>query len=147
MIGFTGEVWRIVFTADAARAAAPVPSPEGRFHHSGQPAIYTSLTQEGCGVAIRRYLRGDDVPRVIVPLHIKATRLVDLTEAGAAPSVVWQDVRAAGQPAPTWTLSDAARAQDAQGMFYRSRSRPDLTHLVLFDLAVVTKVGTARPWQ
>lgn len=147
MIAHQGTVWRILNADAANRAAECVASPEGRFHHDGQAAIYTSLTPEGCGVAIRRYLLPDGPPRVIVPLVIAATALADLREAGPAPSVVWQDLRAAGQDAPTWALSDTARDGGAQGLLYRSRSRPDLHHLVIFDPAVITTIGPPQPWN
>ncbi len=147
MIPFEGTVWRIMFASDAERATHPVGSPEGRFHHDGQPAIYTSLAPEGCGVAIRRYLRRDDPPRIIVPLTIQAERISDLTAEGAAPSIVWQDLRKAGEAAPTWALSDAARAAGAQGLLYRSRSRPDLIHLTLFDRDVIQSKGTPEVWH
>ncbi|UWQ15806.1 RES family NAD+ phosphorylase [Aliiroseovarius sp. M344] len=110
----------------------PVRSPEGRFHHSGQTAIYTSLSVEGCGVAIKRYLTSEGAPRHIVPLKVELESVVDIRGQSEA-AVVWQDFRAIGQPAPTWDHSDHARADGAQGLMYSSRSRPDLTHLVLFD--------------
>lgn len=122
---------------------AAVQSPEGRFHHNGQTAIYGSLTPEGCAVAIRRYLRADDPSRIVVPLQIKAHAVLNMT-GNPALSVVWQDIRAAGQDAPTWLFSDAARAAGAQGLLYSSRSRPDLTHLVLFDPGVIRCAGPAQ---
>lgn len=146
MIPWRGTAWRLIDAAAVTRAALPVLSPEGRFHHDGQPAIYTSLTPEGCGIAIRRYLRPGDPPRVLVPLTVAADRLADLRGAGSAPSVVWQDIRASGAPAPTWTLSDSARDRGAQGLLYRSRSRPDLVHLVLFDPAAIRAVGPEEAW-
>lgn len=130
MIPFHGRVWRII--PEGSGPLAPAGSPEGRFHHAGQRAIYTSLTPEGTAVAIRRYLRADDGPRVIAALEVRADRLEDLRGRPDV-SVVWQDTRAAGHMSPTWAWSDAARAKGAQGMLYSSRSRPDLTHLVLFD--------------
>lgn len=129
MTSFTGSAYRLVFTDQDA--LLPVRSPEGRFHHSGQFAIYTSLTPEGCGVAIKRYLGDNEAPRHIVPLWVTLDRVADLRGQTAA-SVVWQDDRARGQIPSTWRLSDAARADGAQGMLYSSRSRPDLTHLVVF---------------
>lgn len=142
MIPFTGTVYRVVFTDQDA--TAPVRSPEGRFHHSGQNAIYTSLTPEGCRVAIKRYLTTDDASRHIVPLDIAFDRLADLRGTPAA-SMVWQDERARGEPASTWALSDQARQSGAQGMLYSSRSRPDLTHLVLFDIGPAAVQYTASP--
>ncbi|MCK0137815.1 RES family NAD+ phosphorylase [Aliiroseovarius sp. F47248L] len=132
MISYTGSVYRLIFTDQ--NATLPVQSPEGRFHHSGQMAIYTSLSPEGCGVAIKRYLTPDDAPRHIVPLEVTLERVVDIRGPSAA-SAVWQDSRAAGHPAPTWAFSDQAREDDAQALMYSSRSRPDLTHLTLFTTA------------
>ncbi len=123
---------------------APAAAPEGRFHHSGQPAIYTSLTPEGTEVAMRRYRQPEEPERAIVPLTLRAERLTDLRGQAAA-SLVWQDERAAGRPAPTWALSDAARAEGAQGLLYSSRSRPDLTHLVLFDLSPEVLLSAGAP--
>ncbi len=63
--------------------------------------------------------------------------------------MVWQDIRATGAAAPTWVFSDAARAAGAQGLLYSSRSRPELSHLVMFDLSgdAVQALGPTRPWQ
>ena len=137
---FQGSVFRAVFAG--ADPTAPATGPVGRFHHSGQFAIYTSLTPEGCAVAIARYLRPDDPPRVVVPLQVQAARLADLRGRPEV-SVVWQDGWADGVPSPTWAVSDAVRAAGAEGMLYSSRSRPDLSHMVLFDPAVI--LGQSRP--
>ncbi|MBL9048320.1 MAG: RES family NAD+ phosphorylase, partial [Tabrizicola sp.] len=107
-------------------------------------ALYTSLTVEGTQVAMKRYLGSDDPQRHVVPLTIRALRLAD-QRGNTAASVVWQDIHAAGATPPTWAHSDNARAMGAQGMLYSSRSRSDLTHLVLFDLSVIKAVGTAVP--
>lgn len=116
------------------------PSVEDRFHHDGQSAIYTSLSPEGCGVAIRRYVGPDDAPREIAQIKVTAQRILDLRDSnlpgdlGVDPSMVWQDIRATGRRSPTWKLSDTTRTAGAQGMLYASRSQPHLTHLVLFGL-------------
>lgn len=78
-------------------------------------------------------------------MQIDATLLADLRGNPDA-SAVWQDIRVNGANAPTWVYSDAARASGAQGILYSSRSRPDLTHVVLFDLSVVSSVGQAIPF-
>jgi hypothetical protein len=136
MIPLARRVWRILpLGAPPLRA---VQSPEGRFHHSGQTALYTSLTPEGTVVAIRRYMMPEDPPRQIVPLELSASRVMDIRGQATA-SVIWQDLRAQGKASPTWEISDKARREGAQGMLYSSRSRPDLTHLVVFDLTVLTE--------
>ncbi|KEO51613.1 RES family NAD+ phosphorylase [Thioclava pacifica] len=151
MIPFHGTVWRILFADRAEDALEPARHPEGRFHHSGQAALYASLSAEGAAVALRRYVRAADPPRVIVPLRIDTARMVDLrgTPDQAAASVVWQGGRKAGAPSPTWVFSDRARSDGAQGLIYASRSRPELSHLVLFEIPrdTVAQAGAAIPWQ
>lgn len=136
---FTDTVYRLI--PAGADPLAPAPSDEGRFHHHGQRALYYSLTEEGCAVAMRRYLKPGDAPREIAAIKVSAKRILDLRdpkglaqERGINPSMVWQDIRAKGKRAPTWNLSDTARTALADGMLYASRSRPDLTHLVLFGV-------------
>ncbi|WP_245744777.1 RES family NAD+ phosphorylase [Aliiroseovarius sediminilitoris] len=89
----------------------------------------------------------DDAPRHIVPLDVTLDRVADIRGQSAA-SAVWQDKRAAGHPAPTWAFSDHARADGAQALMYSSRSRPELTHLVLFDTrpALVRIAGSPIPF-
>jgi len=147
---FKGLVWRIMFADRKQHACDPVPSPVGRFHHSGQVALYTSCSEDGARVAIKRYLKSDDPARIIIPLQINAARVYDITKTdlSSRASVVWQDCFAKGEPAPTWEYSDAARDAGAQGMLYASRSRPDLTHFVLFDVSsgVIAQAGDAKDW-
>jgi RES domain-containing protein len=143
MIGYSGLAWRILWRGQ--NALAPVQNPEGRFHHAGQPAVYTSLTEAGCATAIARYLAPNDGPREIACLQINAERIFDLRHEPAA-RMVWQDLRATGAPSPTWAFSDAARAEAAQGMLYASRSHPHLTHLVLFDPQVILRETLRKTW-
>ena len=139
-----------MFADQAEHTCEPVGSPFGRFHHNEQVALYTSCTEEGARVAIKRYLVSDDPERMIVPLHIDATRVYDIrqTDCSNRASMVWQDCVEKGEPAPTWQFSDAARKAGAQGMLYASRSRPDLTHLVLFDISngIVTQADGVKAW-
>jgi len=140
-----------MFAHQTSQVCKPVSSPVGRFHHDSQLALYTSCTEEGAKVAIQRYLHADDPDRIIVSLEINVDRIFDLrkTDHSKSASVVWQDVFARGEHSPTWKYSDAAREAGAQGMLYSSRSRPELTHLVLFDFSeeVVKQVGVCRAWK
>lgn len=148
MIPFAGTLWRILAKENAHRPLAP----EGRFHHTGQTAIYTSLTAQGAGVAIQRYLKVDNRPKVIVPLLVKAAKILDMrrtAEDVLASTMVWQDVRATGAPAPTWMISDAARKSGAQGILYQSRTRPEFSHLMLFgipDPGSLTPDAAPKDW-
>ncbi|WP_143009316.1 RES family NAD+ phosphorylase [Pelagibacterium luteolum] len=139
LVGFSGPVWRLIPATAAATPAMPATAIEGRFHHSGQTAAYASLSVEGTAVAIKRYLN-DGVSRVLVPMWLEAPFISDQRENPEA-SIVWQDARACGEVAPTWAVSDRARAIGALAMLYSSRSRPDLTHVVVFDPACLTYVG------
>ena len=141
MIAFRGTVWRIVFSNQTDIPLASARAPQGRFHHSGQKAVYTSLTQDGARIAIQRYLSPNDPPRVIIPIAVGLTRVRDLRNQPNA-SVIWQDIVKMGQTSPTWGFSDQARAEGAQAILYSSRSRPDLSHLMLID---TSKLHAGKP--
>ncbi|WP_170783825.1 RES family NAD+ phosphorylase [Ruegeria lacuscaerulensis] len=144
MLEFSGPVWRILFLSQCDAPLAPAKAPEGRFHFAGQTALYASLSAEGAAVAIRRYVGKDDPPRVLQQARITKARLVDLRGQRTA-SVVWQEM---DRPSPTWQFSEAARAQGADGLIYSSRSRPDLSHLVLFKISadVIHVDAPATAW-
>jgi hypothetical protein len=129
---FAGIIWRAAFDGQSPLIAAS--APEGRFLHSGQAALYASLTPEGCRVAIWRYVAPDDPPRLIHPLHLMVERVIDISGRPDL-SIIWQDLRESG-PSPTWAISDRLRTEGWQAMLYSSRSRPDLTHIVVFDVAI-----------
>jgi len=139
LIQFRGPVWRLLPKSIVDTPGIPASAPEGRFHHSGQIAAYASLSAEGAGVAIQRYL-ADGAERMLVPMWLAAERVADIRGNGEA-SVVWQDIRRAGKPSPTWVFSDGARQAGAQAMLYSSRSRPDLSHVVVFEPDCLSYVG------
>jgi hypothetical protein len=125
--------------AGISTPASPAKAPEGRFHHSGQTAVYASLSAEGARIAIQRYLT-DGITRGIIPMWLNAPLVAD-ARGNADASVIWQDFRAGGDLSPTWAIADAARADGAQAMLYSSRSRPDLSHVVVFDPSCLDVIG------
>jgi hypothetical protein len=139
LIAFDGPVWRLLTEQFVSSPAAPAAAPEGRFHHSGQIAAYASLSAEGAEVAIKRYLT-DNRKRMLVPMWLKAEAVADV-RGDVNASVVWQDQRQSGIIASTWAISDLARQEGAQALLYSSRSRPELSHVVVFDPACLTFVG------
>lgn len=157
---YDGPLYRIVFASRVGQVLDPVISPEARFHHSEQTALYASPLPASAAVAIDVYLRPDDPPRVIQPLHLTSDRLIDLRDPAtcaavgidpAWPSVEWRAQRDAGQPATSWRASDAARAAGADGMIYHSRRDPSRWHMVLFDWGTapqtrLTRTGPAETW-
>lgn len=152
--------FRMKFTHEADRVLEPATSPEGRFHHSGQAALYLSETPDGTIIASKRYVRPDDPARSIFALSVDARRVLDLRDRAATEhfqvntadrTAQWQDDRAKGLPARTWTISDRVRNLGLDGMFYASRSTPSLNHLVLFrwndaDGPTVTETGERTDW-
>ena len=142
---FNGPVWRLLPERRAKTPSIPAQAPECRFHHSGQVAAYASLSVEGVEVALRRYL-GDGVKRVLVPMWLASNQVVD-ERGNPKASVVWQDIRAAGSPSPTWLFSDAARDAGADAMLYSSRSRPELSHVVVFDTACLFYIGPTTTFE
>ncbi|MEX0307101.1 MAG: RES family NAD+ phosphorylase [Ruegeria sp.] len=144
---FSGPVWRILFRCQLGDPLSPARALEGRFHHSGQFALYASLSAEGAGIAIQRYVSLNDPPRVIQQFQISKAQMLDLRGRADA-SIVWQNLRDAGALSPTWQYSDEARAIGADGLLYSSRSRPELSHLVLFNArpALIQPANTPCDW-
>lgn len=138
-------VWRLLVTSVVATPSAPAKAPHGRFHHSGQVAAYASLSAEGASVAIKRYL-GDNVERKLVAMRLRAVRVADVRGDPDA-SVVWQHMQGNGSRPTTWAFSDAARQRGAQAMLYSSRSRPDLSHVVVFEPNCLIYVGPITPFD
>ncbi|MGR3463733.1 RES family NAD+ phosphorylase [Limimaricola sp.] len=151
---FAGRLWRIC--AAGADPLAIVASPEGRFHHDGQPALYASLSLEGAGVALVNYVTPDDPPRLAWPLDLAVTALADLRCArvcaglGIDPDDLvarWAMDRSAGRPARSWRASDRLRDLGAAGAIYPSRKSPEHAHLVLFAATGLRRAGPPRLWR
>ena len=156
----SGRFYRILFAADQSRLLQGAITPEGRFHHSGQAALYMSPTPEAAKIVVATYLSDGDPPRIIAPLKVTNARVLDLRRGdvlahlgltGAEPSVLWQPQRAMGLPATSWAASDAVRGAGADGMIYTSRKDPARWHLVLFHwntgAAIVQEDGPAQPFH
>jgi RES domain-containing protein len=141
MTPVAGQFWRSVFAADVAIVLNGARSPEGRYHHNAQPALYLSPSPEYSRIAIDAYLRPGDAPRVIVPFDLTGANLADLRAPdvqrvlglnGAESGTLWQPERKAGRPATSWIASDAARDAGADGIIYAARSDAMRWHIVLF---------------
>ena len=137
----SGTFFRIVYAEHATDSLQGARSPEGRFHHDGEPALYMSSRPDWALKAVEAYLRPGDPPRVTVPLALGPARIVDLGDAAlcdrlgidaAHAAIPWQPQRARGEAPHTWRPADASRRAGADGMIYTARSAPDRWHLVLF---------------
>lgn len=138
----SGLYYRIVPASRAHLALDPAVSPEGRFHHDGQPALYASSRPDWAEHAIKAYVRSEDPPRLICEIEVRCDRVLDLRDArqcadwGVDPHLAampWLPERRGGHFASTWRVSDLARQRGADGMVYTARSAPDRWHLVLFN--------------
>ena len=152
--------YRIVYEEFADQVLNGVISPEGRFHHSGQPALYLSPSVVSAGYAVISYVSDNDPPRVSVPLQLNNARLLDVRDPETcealqicpkAADTLWRPQRAAGDPATTWQTSDAVRNSGANGMIYSSRRQPDRWHVVLFrwndETGTALEIyGEPKPW-
>lgn len=137
----SGTFYRILFEADQHLVLTGAKSPEGRFHHSGLPALYLSPRADWAALAIDTYRRPGDPRRLAVPLHVEQAKIVDLRNADHCANlsiqrldaaVPWRPQRQRGQRADSWRPADIVRSSDADGMIYTARSAPDRWHLVLF---------------
>ena len=159
--GIDGIFYRAVFADHAEQLLSGAISPEGRFHHDGQAALYLSSRVDWVAKAIAAYLRPDDPPRVVGAVTVTGARVVDLRRQAHCAAwgidardaaVPWLPERGRGDMATSWRVSDAVRAGGADGMIYTARSRPDRWHLVLFRWngaggPVLRQVGPLLPFQ
>jgi hypothetical protein len=51
-VNFSGSVWRIIWANQPKQVLSAARVPEGRFHRSGQKALYAALIAHGAGVAL-----------------------------------------------------------------------------------------------
>ena len=157
----TGSFFRMKFLAEVGDILGPARAPFGRSHQPGQKTLYLSGSPEGTVIASRIYMKPDDPPRAIFPLHVEGARILDLRNLDAARhydidprlrTLNWQDYLNRGEHSPTWTISDRIRALGLDGMIYASRSDPENTHhLTLFrwnepDAPKVRQNGAPIPW-
>jgi RES domain-containing protein len=137
----SGTFYRIVRPGEEQRVLDGASSIEGRFHHSGQRALYMSPSAEDAGHAFARFVRAGDPPGVAVELVLSGAKVADLRNRhhckalGIDPhdaAIDWIPQRNAGQPARSWRPADAVRSAGADGMIYTARSNPERWHAVLF---------------
>lgn len=150
-----GLFYRIVPQERVALVLDPAISPEGRFHHDGQPTLYVSPRPDWAEHAIKAYVRDDDPPRAICELDIGQANVLDLRDLdqcaawGADASlaaVPWVPERARGFAASSWRIADLARNNGADGMIYTARSEPSRWHLVLFNWSRAKATGKTLPY-
>jgi RES domain-containing protein len=137
-----GQFWRVVFASQVADVLQGAHSPEGRYHHSGQSALYISPSPDYARIAVDAYLKAGDPDRVIVPLTLATAHLLDVRDPavqrqlglnGTEANTLWQPERAKGLSATSWIASDAVRNTGADGMIYGARSDATRWHIVLFQ--------------
>ena len=78
MVPLSGTFYRIVFEKYLDSALNGVLSPEGRFHHDGEPAFCCSPTAQAASIAIDRYVGANDDARVLCELTVTGTQVCDI---------------------------------------------------------------------
>jgi RES domain-containing protein len=136
----------------------------GRWNRKGCSALYLAADAV---TAVAEYYQGLPKPGTLVPYHVDALRVVDLTNAAAGPC----DIRVAealaanwkamafldGKTPPSWALADDLVAARADGALVPSVQNPGSRNLVLWRwrdrdqegegavLAVLDPDNTLRP--
>ncbi|MBM7066770.1 RES family NAD+ phosphorylase [Actibacterium sp. 188UL27-1] len=111
--------------------------PPARFNRSGQDALYLSCDETSAKAALRKYIRKDDPPRVLVTYAVERCWVVDLRHPETADLYEqarqpWKAVLDAGETPASWEAADRIRAEDHSGLIDPSRQSPGLWHLTLF---------------
>ena len=152
-----GTFVKIAYAADVdiilARGMAS--RPPARFNRPGEDALYLSREEAGARVALRRYVKPGDPPRVILDFDIAPCALFDLRlpeNAGIYEHArqPWQEALDVGQTPETWRAADHAKALGHAGLIDPSRGQPGLWHITLFrwnapNAPTVRQIGPPRP--
>lgn len=156
-----GRFYRIVFADHQDQVLNGVRSPFGRYHHDGQAAFYASPRPGWAAKAVDAYLEKGEPKRVIVPLRLNASRIVDIRDlqqcemlgiSEAQANTPWADQHESGERATSWGASDAIRDCGADGMIYTGRNKMGRWHVVLFNWnngggTTVTPDGPSIPFE
>lgn len=112
----------------------------GRWNRKGCAALYLAADAV---TAVAEYYQGLPKPGTLVPYHVNALRIADLTNAAAGPN----DTRVAealvanwkvtafldGKTPPSWALADDLIAAGAEGALVPSVQNPGGRNLVLWQ--------------
>lgn len=138
----SGRFYRAVLADRLDRVLDPPDaSSAGRYHRHGQPALYTSPTQEWAIIAVSGYMREDGLPRVVVPLLISDALVIDQRDERTCELLdikvgqsneSWRTALAVHREPASWRNSDIARAAGADGIIDPSRMIAGGWHRDLF---------------
>ncbi len=111
----------------------------GRWNMKGWPALYLAVDAV---TAVAEYYQGLPKPGTLVPYHLEARAIADLTNAEAAPcdgrvaeamAANWKaEALLEGKVPPSWVLSQELIAAGAEGALVPSAQNPGGRNLVLW---------------
>jgi hypothetical protein len=137
----SGRFWRAVPANRIGQVLdRPAPDSAGRYHRSGEAALYITREADWATIALGRYLLADGVLRFAVPLELDQAELLDQRDVNACTALGfdpalsqerWQDALERGDEPASWHASDAARASGADGLVDPSRGIVGGWHVVL----------------
>jgi RES domain-containing protein len=135
----SGEFVKIVFAhdVDVVLSRGLATRPAARFNRAGQDALYLSPNEASARVALTKYLRPEDAPRVLLRFEVAPCVVFDLRHPDAAAihrlaKQPWGKALEKGDTPPSWTAADRIRADGHVGLIDPSRQQPNLWHLTLF---------------
>ncbi|ARP83062.1 hypothetical protein CAL12_21070 [Bordetella genomosp. 8] len=113
----------------------------GRYHRPGQTTLYISPLLEWAIIAVSGYMREDGYPRVVVPLEVGPSCVLDQHDEEACrllgidpnlSNASWRSALSQGREPTSWLNADAARNAGADGIIDCSRMIPGGWHVGLF---------------
>ncbi len=135
-------LWRMI----GIRHQFSLPSGEGarlyggRWNRKGVPALYLAADAV---TAVAEYYQGLPKPGTLVPYHLDASAIADLTDAAAGPcdgrvaealAANWKTLALLDRKTPpSWALADALIAAGAEGALVPSVQNPGGRNLVLWQ--------------
>jgi len=125
--------------------------PVARFNRCGQDALYLSVDEQSARVAMRKYAKDSDQPRVLIHYEVQSCKLVDLRHADVADlrqlaKQDWQSALDSGDEPTSWQVADKLRESSEVGLIDPSRKSPGVWHVTLLrwnesGAPLVTMVG------
>lgn len=95
--------------------------PAARYNRLGENALYLSVDEQSARVAMQKYVKNLDAPRVLIHYEIQSCQLVDLrhTDADHLRKLAlqdWQDALSAGHEPTSWQVADKLRHSSEVGL-------------------------------
>lgn len=128
--------------------------PAARYNRIGENALYLSVDEASARIAMKKYVRASDPPRVLIRYKIDPCQVSDIRSANdhirKLVSQDWQAEQRMGKPPGSWTVADALRRANISGLIDPSRKNPQLWHLTMLnwntpEAPAINMIGEPQP--